>query len=122
MALDKASTRLLILTPDRVALDEQVTSIRFQQPDGWQGILALLDDDSLGVSWVSRPPSGDNLLNLRHVPVRGEPGPVLEVAPIHQLRVVPQLGYQDGNLLLVWTDENEASRHLEAVRVPVSIH
>jgi len=33
------TTRLLILTPDRVALDEGVTSIRFQQPDGWQGIL-----------------------------------------------------------------------------------
>jgi F0F1-type ATP synthase epsilon subunit len=32
--------RLVILTPDRVALDERVTSIRFQQPDGWQGILA----------------------------------------------------------------------------------
>jgi F-type H+-transporting ATPase subunit epsilon len=31
---------LIVLTPDRVALDEQVVSIRFQQPDGWQGILA----------------------------------------------------------------------------------
>ena len=40
MASDKSSIRLLILTPDRVALDERVTSIRFQQPDGWQGILA----------------------------------------------------------------------------------
>ena len=40
MASEKPSTRLLILTPDRVALDERVTSIRFQQPDGWQGILA----------------------------------------------------------------------------------
>ena len=40
MASDRPSTRLLILTPDRVALDERVISIRFQQPDGWQGILA----------------------------------------------------------------------------------
>jgi F0F1-type ATP synthase epsilon subunit len=40
MARERPSTRLLILTPDRVALDERVTSIRFQQPDGWQGILA----------------------------------------------------------------------------------
>jgi F-type H+-transporting ATPase subunit epsilon len=32
--------RLLVLTPDRIALDERVVSIRFQQPDGWQGILA----------------------------------------------------------------------------------
>jgi F0F1-type ATP synthase epsilon subunit len=40
MASERPSTRLLILTPDRVAVDERVTSIRFQQPDGWQGILA----------------------------------------------------------------------------------
>jgi F0F1-type ATP synthase epsilon subunit len=40
MASEKPSTRLLILTPDRVAVDERVISIRFQQPDGWQGILA----------------------------------------------------------------------------------
>jgi F0F1-type ATP synthase epsilon subunit len=40
MATETPTTRLLILTPDRVALDERVTSIRFQQPDGWQGILA----------------------------------------------------------------------------------
>lgn len=40
MASEQPSTRLLVLTPDRVALDEHVTSIRFQQPDGWQGILA----------------------------------------------------------------------------------
>jgi F-type H+-transporting ATPase subunit epsilon len=37
---EKPTTRLIVLTPDRVALDEQVVSIRFQQPDGWQGILA----------------------------------------------------------------------------------
>jgi F0F1-type ATP synthase epsilon subunit len=40
MASNQPSFRLLILTPDRIALDERVTSIRFQQPDGWQGILA----------------------------------------------------------------------------------
>jgi F-type H+-transporting ATPase subunit epsilon len=30
---------LLVQTPDRVVLDEQVTSIRFQQQDGWRGLL-----------------------------------------------------------------------------------
>jgi F0F1-type ATP synthase epsilon subunit len=40
MASNIPTFRLLILTPDRVALDERVTSLRFQQPDGWQGILA----------------------------------------------------------------------------------
>ena len=40
MSEGKPTTRLIVLTPDRVALDQQVVSIRFQQPDGWQGILA----------------------------------------------------------------------------------
>lgn len=40
MASENPTLRLLILTPDRIALDERVTSIRFQQPDGWQGIMA----------------------------------------------------------------------------------
>lgn len=40
MAEGKPTTRLVVLTPDRIALDESVVSIRFQQPDGWQGILA----------------------------------------------------------------------------------
>jgi alternate F1F0 ATPase F1 subunit epsilon len=32
--------RLLVVTPDDVIIDQQVASVRFQQPDGWQGILA----------------------------------------------------------------------------------
>jgi F-type H+-transporting ATPase subunit epsilon len=31
--------RLLILTPDEIVLDTNVTSLRFQQADGWRGIL-----------------------------------------------------------------------------------
>jgi F-type H+-transporting ATPase subunit epsilon len=36
---DKPVTRLFVLTPDRVVLDTEITSLRFQQPDGWRGIL-----------------------------------------------------------------------------------
>ncbi len=32
--------RLLVVTPDDVVVDAKVVSVRFQQPDGWQGILA----------------------------------------------------------------------------------
>ena len=32
--------RLLVVTPDDVVIDQKVASVRFQQPDGWQGILA----------------------------------------------------------------------------------
>jgi len=30
---------LLVLTPNNIVLDTRVTSVRFQQPDGWQGVL-----------------------------------------------------------------------------------
>jgi F0F1-type ATP synthase epsilon subunit len=39
MSEQTPTTRLLILTPDRIALDEQVTAIRFQEADGWRGVL-----------------------------------------------------------------------------------
>ena len=31
--------RLLVVTPDDVIIDQHVAAVRFQQPDGWQGIL-----------------------------------------------------------------------------------
>ena len=37
---ERPLVRLLVVTPDDVVIDQEVTSIRFQQPDGWQGILA----------------------------------------------------------------------------------
>jgi F-type H+-transporting ATPase subunit epsilon len=39
MSEDKPTIRLLIITPDDVVMDEKVTSVRFQEPDGWRGIL-----------------------------------------------------------------------------------
>ena len=32
-------TRLLVLTPDRIVLDAEITSLRFLQEDGWRGVL-----------------------------------------------------------------------------------
>ncbi len=40
MTVDEQPTmRLRVLTPDRIALDTEVVSLRFQQPDGWRGVL-----------------------------------------------------------------------------------
>ena len=39
-AREKPTIRLLVVTPDDVVVDRHVVSVRFQQPDGWQGILA----------------------------------------------------------------------------------
>jgi len=83
--------------------------------------LALLDDKSLVVSWVGRNESGSNSLNLRRVTSAGQAAPPHRIAEISQLRVFPQLGYQDGSLFLVWTDEAGNSRQLTAVRIPVTL-
>jgi F0F1-type ATP synthase epsilon subunit len=37
---EKPPIRLLVVTPDDVVIDQPVVSVRFQQADGWRGILA----------------------------------------------------------------------------------
>jgi F-type H+-transporting ATPase subunit epsilon len=37
---ERPHIRLLVVTPDDVVVDQKVVSVRFQQPDGWRGILA----------------------------------------------------------------------------------
>lgn len=39
MSQEQPTIRLFILTPDRIVLDTPVTSLRFQQQDGWRGVL-----------------------------------------------------------------------------------
>ncbi|MDH5455027.1 MAG: exo-alpha-sialidase, partial [Gammaproteobacteria bacterium] len=82
--------------------------------------LAALEHDSLAVSWVAKGESGDNVLQVRSISASGKPGPVIEVATIHQLRVFPQLAFADGHVWLAWTDDDANQRRLVAARVPVS--
>jgi hypothetical protein len=82
--------------------------------------LAHLPNEQLAVSWVSRDDDGHNRLNLRVVGPDGTPGPTRQVATIEQLRVFPQLGYQEGSLFLFWTDQDGDTRRMHAARVPVS--
>jgi len=81
--------------------------------------LAIINDDTLAVSWVGRTEDGKNSLNIRDVSFDGQPGPVHQVATIEQLRVFPQLAYRDGNLILAWTDEVDDLRELQVARIPV---
>jgi F-type H+-transporting ATPase subunit epsilon len=39
MAEQELTMRLRVMTPDRVVLDQAVTSLRFEEMDGWRGIL-----------------------------------------------------------------------------------
>lgn len=39
MSQEQPTIRLFILTPDRIVLDTPITSLRFQQQDGWRGVL-----------------------------------------------------------------------------------
>lgn len=81
--------------------------------------LTFIDDRNLAVSWVGRDVAGKNALWLRTVSMARELGEVVSVADITQVRVVPQLGYQDGHLFLVWTDQNGDTRDLRGVKVAI---
>ena len=84
--------------------------------------LDFLGDNSLAASWVSRNASGSNTLNVRRITRDGHLDATLEVAEISQLRVFPQLAHRQENLFLVWTDESDDGRHMQAVRIPVELH
>jgi hypothetical protein len=82
--------------------------------------LALLDDDNLVTSWVSRNASGNNALNLRRLSNRLQLEPVQEIAEISQLRVFPQIAVRNNNLFVAWTNDTDGSRQLRLVRIPVA--
>ena len=82
--------------------------------------LALLDDSSLAVSWVGKSESGTSKVNVRHVVADGRLGQSVVAGETRQLRVFPQLGWQDGHLLLVWTDDLGGESHLKIVLLPAS--
>lgn len=81
--------------------------------------LAILDEDALAISWVSRTETGSNAINIRRVGTDGQMNPVRTVATTEQLRVFPQLAYHEENLILVWTDEIDEKRQMRAARIPV---
>jgi hypothetical protein len=87
--------------------------------NGYVG-LAALEHGSHAVSWVAKSESGDNVLRVRAISASGEPGAVLDVATIYQLRVFPQLAFVDDHLWLAWTDDDTDQRRVVAARVPVS--
>ena len=82
--------------------------------------LTFIENGTLAVSWVARSTSGANKLQVRLVSMDGVPGETREVADIQQIRVFPQLGYQNDHLFLFWTDQAGNERQLRGVRVPVT--
>ena len=104
MPEEKPTTRLIVLTPDRVALDQQVVSIRFQQPDGWQGILAH------HAPYLTRLVEG---VLLYHVPDDNQP----RYLALHS----GTLQVQD-NEVVVLTTAAEPGRTLEELRQRLAEH
>jgi hypothetical protein len=83
--------------------------------------LVLLPAGYAGVSWVARNEQGSNTL---HVAVTAPDNRVIAIEPvadIAQLRVLPQLGFQDGHLVVVWTDDIADRRVLHAARFPLTL-
>jgi hypothetical protein len=117
-AADNAPAVRVSLSTDGGATFGAPVEISAGRLSGYVG-LTFVADDSLAVSWVSRNPSGGNTLQLGTVSMAGELGEVVSIADIAQLRVVPQLGFQDGQLFLIWTDQNGDVRELRGLMVPV---
>jgi len=85
---------------------------------GWVG-LAIIDDNALAISWVSKTEAGSNAINVRRLTYDGRLEPVRTIATTGQLRVFPQLAFREDNLVLAWTDEIGDERQMRIVRVPV---
>jgi len=86
---------------------------------GYVGV-ALVDRGTAAVSWVARgDDSAGNPVKLRTVTTAGRLGPVSTVGTTNVLRVVPQLGYQNGALHLAWIDQAGESTGLRAFRMPI---
>jgi len=114
---NKPSVRIAFSNDGAVTFGEAI-EIATGRLAGYVG-LAIINDDTLAVSWVSRTGDGKNSLNVRDVSFDGSVGPVHPVAAIEQLRVFPQLAYRDDNLILAWTDEVDNVREMRVARVPV---
>jgi hypothetical protein len=110
----------LVISDDSGATFGEPLEIASGRLAGFVG-LALLPDGSFAVSWVAREPDAGNVINLRHVAPDGTPGTMHRIAESQQLRLFPQLGYQGGNVYLIWTDEEAARRSMKAVRIPVAM-
>jgi hypothetical protein len=113
---DAPIVRVAISTDGGASFGDPVT-VSAGRLAGYVG-LAAIDDTTLVVSWVGRADDG-NRLQLRTVSVDGRLGDVQAIADIAQLRVVPQLGFQDGNLYLFWTDMAGDFSVLAGRRIPV---
>ena len=83
--------------------------------------LALLPFGHAAVSWVARNDHGSNTLHVAVVSGDNELLAAQPVTDIDQLRVFPQLGFQDSHLVLAWTDAVDDRRVLLAARYPLTL-
>jgi hypothetical protein len=83
--------------------------------------LALLSAGHAAVSWVGRNDQGSNTLFVAVIDTDNRVLAAEAIADIAQLRVFPQLGFQDDRLVLAWTDEAEDGRFLQAARFTLAL-
>jgi hypothetical protein len=83
--------------------------------------LAHLPAGHAAVSWVARNDQGGNTLRVAVISPENEIIATEAIAEIAQLRVFPQLGFQEGRLVLAWTDEVDDGRMLHTARYPLAL-
>ena len=83
--------------------------------------LALLPAGHVAVSWVGRNDQGSNTLFVAVIDTDNRVLAKEAIADIAQLRVFPQLGFQDDRLVLAWTDEADDGHFLQAARFTLAL-
>ncbi len=76
--------------------------------------LDILDPQHVVVSSVAKTDSGANAIHVRAVSTDGRAMPAVHVGNTQQLRVVPQLAVVDDEIVVVWTDEVDGARTMQA--------
>ena len=80
----------------------------------------ILEDGSAVVSWLQPDAGGFATLQLRRIGVRGEPGPIVELARKLPARSSPQLALSGDSVVLAWTEKRDQSARIDSARIAIS--
>ena len=81
--------------------------------------VAVIDRNSVVVSWVESDRHGTNAINIRSLTTSGALGPAQTVGRSKLLRIYPQMIRSKDKLILAWTDEISGVRKVVSVEVPI---
>ncbi len=92
--------------------------IASKRASGHVGV-AVIDRQSVVVSWVETDKHGTNAINIRSLTTGGTLGPARTVGRSNLVRIYPQMIRKNDKLVLAWTDEISGVRKIVSIEVPI---